>query len=62
MNKTVIKSVVKEMIESGELKISVQLDVDKSYVDSEGMCQHGSSGDFVTDIDLLVELEVVNKE
>jgi predicted SnoaL-like aldol condensation-catalyzing enzyme len=61
MNKDLVKQVIKEMINNGELKVNLQIDVDKAYIDSDGMVQHGSGGDFVTDIEIFVELEMGNE-
>ena len=57
MNKEIVKEVIKEMINNGEIKVDVQLDVFKSFIDSEGRI-NCDGGDFVTDIEIYVELEV----
>lgn len=56
MNKILIKEVIKEMIDTGEIKVDVQLDVSKAFIDSEGMIDC-SGGDFVTDVEIFVDLE-----
>jgi predicted SnoaL-like aldol condensation-catalyzing enzyme len=62
MNKDLVKQFIKEMINNGELKVNLQFDVDKAYIDSDGMVQHGGGGDFVTDIEIFVELEMENEQ